>query len=366
MIQFVSSDAQQITNEMIAAYEAETGQVLYPGDPRRIYLLQIVPLLVAAKNDINWTGNQNLLPYAQGGALDALGSLVGATRLVDRPAQTTMRFTLSSVQASDIYVPAGTRITPDGEVFFATAESLIIAAGDTYGDVTAECMVGGELYNGLVPGQINIIVDPIAFVASASNTITSSGGSDKETDDAYRERIQLAPSSFSVAGPGDAYIYHAKSADVNIVDVSVTSPAACEVNLYVLLKNGGIPDEDMLDKVDAAVSADDVRPLTDEVSVLAPTVVEYDITLTYYISEDRSSEVTAIRAAIENTGGAIDQYVEWQQSKLGRAVTPDNLLAKMYAAGAARITVTDPVYSAITADKVAKLDVKTITYGGLI
>lgn len=366
MIQFVNADAQQIANEMIAAYEVETGQVLYPGDPRRIFLLQFVPLLVAAKNDINYTGLQNLLPYANGEMLDALGQLMRVTRLQASPARTIIRFTLSSVQLETVVVPQGTRLTPDGVTYFVTAMPLTITPGQTYGDVISESMMGGERYNGFIPGQINIIVDPVPYIASAKNIDTSAGGTDRESDDAYRERIQLAPAAFSVAGPEDAYKYHAKSADVSIIDVSVDTPAANEVDVYVLLKGGQLPDSTMINKVEAALNKRDVRPLTDLVTVLAPDEVEYAITLTYYIWSERLTEVATIRSAIEDPGGAVDQYIDWQHSKLGRAITPDNLLAKMYAAGAARVVVTAPLYADLEGYEVAKLGAKTITYGGLI
>ncbi len=365
-IQFVDADAQSIQNELIQAYQDKTGITLYPGDPRRIFLLQLVPILLGLKNDINYTGNQNLLPFATGDVLDALGDRINTSRLLAQPATVTMRFTLSTIQLNDVAIPIGTRVTPDGSIYFATTEELIIAAGATTGDVIAESTKGGEKFNDYVPGQINILVDPVPYVASVSNIDTSAGGTNQETDDAYRERQRLAPSSFSVAGPTNAYIYWAKSADVSIVDVAVTSPSAGVVNVYPLLKDGGIPDQTMLDKVLAEVNADDRRPLTDQVSVLAPTTINYDIDITYYISNDRSTEEATIKAAIENAGGAIDNYEAWQYEKLGRAITPDDLLSKLYAAGVYRVVATSPVYTVINPNEVALRNLKTVTYGGLI
>jgi phage-related baseplate assembly protein len=372
-VQFVDADAQRIENEMIDAYFQETGQVLYPGDPRRIFFLQLLPILVSLRNNINYTGNQNLLPFATGSVLDGLGDRIGVPRLEAQPAHTTMRFTLSAIQASPVTIPQGTRVTPDGTLYFATKSDITIAPGVTTGDVISESVGStpenngfGEKYNDFVAGQISIIVDPVAFVSSAVNLDTSSGGSNAEEDDPYRERQRLAPDSFSSAGPEGAYIFFAKSADINIADVKATSPAVCEVNVYVLMKDGALPDATMLAKVLAEVNPANRRPLTDLVRVLAPTVVNYDITLTYYIATERAVEVPAIRAAIEDAGGAIDKYVSWQHSKLGRTISPDTLLSYMYGAGAFRVVVTAPVYALLTPDKVAKLVLKTITYGGLI
>lgn len=364
---FVDADAQRIEQELISSYEQATGQSLFPGDPRRIFLLQQLPVIVGLKNGINFASNQNLLPFAVGDVLDALGERIGVKRLQAQPARVTMRFTLSSIQPGAVTILKGTRVTPDGVLYFATVADLTIAPGDTTGDVIAESTEGGEKYNGYVAGQINILVDPVPFVASVTNLDTSSGGSDDETDDAYRERQRLAPSGFSVAGPEDAYIFFARSADVNIVDVAVMSPSDAVVNVYPLMKNGQLPDQSVLDKVTAAVSAKDKRPLTDRVNVLAPTPVEYSIDLTYYISAERSAEVSAIRAAIEAPGGAIDQYEAWQYSKLGRPITPDDLISRLYAAGAYRVVATAPVYTVINPNEFGVRGTpRNVVYGGLI
>lgn len=366
-IKFVDTDAQSIEQELITAYQLKTGQALYPGDPRRIFLMQLLPVLVALKNDINYTGNSNLLPFAEGNVLDALGERLGVPRLQAEPAEVKMLFELSIINLNPVIIPKGTRVTPDGEIYFATATALTINAGETNGTVTAVSTVGGEKNNGFLPGQINLLVDPIPYVASVSNIDISSGGADEETDDAYRDRQRLAPASFSVAGPKDAYVFFAKSADVDIIDVEVVSPSPCEVEIYPLMRNGELPDQSILDKVAVEVSADTRRPLTDHVTVLAPTEVDYSIDLTYYISEDRSVEESIIRSAVEGAGGAADQYEKWQRSKLGRAITPDDLIARIYRAGAHRVVTRAPIYTEIADSEVAKrIGVRTLTYGGLI
>jgi phage-related baseplate assembly protein len=365
-INFVDADPQSIQNQLIQAFQNKTGITLYPGDPRRVFLLQLIPVILALKNDINFTGNQNLLPFASDDVLDALGGRMGVPRLAEQPAQVVMQFTLSAIQINTVIIPKGTLVTPDGVLYFATENDLYIPSGETTGSIVATSTEGGEKYNDFVPGQINILVQPIAFVKSVTNINISAGGSNQESNDAYRERQRLAPSTFSVAGPKDAYVFFAKSADVNIVDVAVDSPAPSQVNIYPLLKNGGLPNQNLLDKVYAEVSPKNRRPLTDKVSVLAPTAINYDINVTYYISSERSTEVATIRSAIEDTGGAIDQYVAWQNAKLERAITPDNLQSRMYMAGAYRVVVTSPIYTEINPNEFGTLNLKTITYGGVI
>lgn len=364
-IEFVDINTNTIENELIGAYEAATGEPLYPGDERRIFLMNLVPVIAAIKNSINDTGNQNLLSNARGVKLDALGELHSTTRLAAQKAMVTMRFTLSSAQPSSVTVPLGTRVTPDGVIMFATTQPLVIASGQTYADVKAEAIEAGAAYNNYAPGQIKALVDPIEYISSVSNIDTSSGGADIESDDDYRERIRQAPESFSVAGPEGAYIYLALTADSTIADISVTSPSAGVVKIVPLLVGGVVPGQAILDKITEVVSAKDKRPLTDNVQVVAPVEVTYNIDLTYYISSSRQTEETAIKEAIEGADGAIEAYKAWQSEKLGRAINPDELRYRIMKEGAYRVVLNSPVYTAVDPDKVAKIGTINVVYGGL-
>lgn len=383
-INFVEVDAGKIENDLIQQFEQALGETFYPADERRIFLQQETPVIVGLKNEINDSARQNLIRYARGSVLDALGEFYGnrGLRLTAQKAVVTLRFTLSAVMVTDITVPKGTRATPDGAIYFATTIDLQIPAGQTTGDVSAEAADVGTQYNGYIAGQIKTIVDPVPYVASVTNTDTSAGGGDVESDDNYRARLQLLPESFSTAGPEGAYIFWAKSADSTIVDVAVDSPSAGVVRIVPLLINGGIPGQTILDSVLAATSAKDRRPLTDQVQAAAPTAVNYNITLTYYLDADQKADETTYRQAIEGVNldcgadSAIAAYTSWQQEKLGRAINPDQLryfiqAAALYQAGAVtktavkRIALTDPVYTAITSIQVAKAVTITVTYGGL-
>lgn len=364
-INFVAIDTETLKKELISGFEEMYGETLSPGDVRHTFLLQILPVIVGLKNDINNTGRQNLLRYASGDVLDAMGEFYDCTRIPALKAKVTMQFSLSAVQAFAIIIPAGTRVTPDGTLYFATSTVLTIAAGSTIGTVSAEAMVAGEKYNGYAAGQIKNLVDVTAYVASVTNTDESSGGADEETDDNYRERIRLAPASYSGAGPTGAYEYWAKTADANITDITVDSPSAGTVRIVPLLKDGEIPDQSVMDKVMAIVGVDKRRPLTDNVVVAAPVKVSYNINLTYYISVENQTKESFIRNAIEGTGGALDQYKKWQCAVLGRAINPDQLRYNIMVAGASRISLTSPAYTALDVDEVAAVGTITITYGGL-
>ncbi len=364
-INFVNVDSNEILKEMINNFELTTGETLFPGDERSMLVQNLLPVVVALKNNINDSAKQNLLRYARGEVLDAIGELRKTTRLPAQYASVILQFILSTVQASAVPVPKGTRCTPDGNLFFATTTDLVIPAGQTSGTVTAQSTEIGTAYNNFAVGTIKNIVDPVQYVASVTNTTESSGGSDIEDDNDYRERIREAPEAFSVAGPEGAYVYWAKTADNNIIDVSVTSPSAGVVKVVPLLEGGVIPEQVVLDKVAAVVSAKDKRPLTDNVQVAAPTVKTYDITHTYYIPLSRQTDEAAIRNVIEGSGGVVEQFKTWQSSALGKAINPDQLRLLILTAGAFRVVIETPEYTVINSDEVAKAGTVTVTYGGL-
>ncbi|NBV42847.1 baseplate assembly protein, partial [bacterium] len=122
-----------------------------------------------------------------------------------------------------------------------------------------------------------------------------------ESDTALRRRVQLAFEGLSVAGPASAYILHSLSAHADIKDVSVTSPDPGEVVVSVLSVEGdGEADSDILDAVEAALN-DDVRPLTDNVTVQSATIIEYQIeaVLTVFSGPDSDVILEAANTAIQ-------------------------------------------------------------------
>ncbi|TGV24513.1 hypothetical protein EN829_044205 [Mesorhizobium sp. M00.F.Ca.ET.186.01.1.1] len=163
----------------------------------------IVALLAQQRVNIDYSAKQNLLAYAAGQVLDHMGVFTDTRRLPAEPAKTKVRFRLST--ATQQTIPAGTRITAGDGLFFSTAKELTIAAGQTQADVEAVCTIAGTQGNGYLPGQLNVLVDPIQWVQSVENITVSEGGVNQEDDDSYAERIRQAPESFSVAGPEGAY-----------------------------------------------------------------------------------------------------------------------------------------------------------------
>lgn len=158
-----------------------------------------------------------------------------------------------------------------------------------------------------------------------------------ESNDDYRRRIQLSPEGFSTAGPEGAYVFHALSADGDVLDASATSPNPGEVLVSILSRTGdGTALQALLDTVDATLSADDVRPLTDQVTVQSATIVNYTITATlYFFAGPGQAEVLAAAQA------AAEAYTV-KQHMLGLDITLSGIYAALHQNGVQRVELASP------------------------
>lgn len=147
-------------------------------------------------------------------------------------------------------------------------------------------------------------------------------------------------------------------ADAENVTIEITRNMYGRVKIVPICAGGEIPDEEVLADVLAACTADDVKPLTDIVTVEAPAVEYYDIELIYYTNKANESEVIK---NVEGSGGAIDQYIYWQGSALDQDINPDELRARILKpdwedglTGASRVEIVKPVYKELPSTTMAK------------
>ncbi len=131
-----------------------------------------------------------------------------------------------------------------------------------------------------------------------------------EDDDAFRERIQLSWARLSTAGAKNAYRYFAQSADSEVLDVKAYGPETHSqegrVFLYVLSRTGdGTASQSLLDKVAASVSNDEIRPLTDFVSVRTADIIPYDVVADIHIPYGLDGELV-----MKNAREALQTYTD--------------------------------------------------------
>ena len=354
----------QMIKDFQEKYKEVTGKevVLASANPYRLIMYACAMQIYQAMQYADYAGKMGFLKYANGEYLDNLAALHGVRRKKAEAATTILRFSTDKEMESAVGIPAGTRVTNGNEIYFATNEYAEIGAGCISAEVSATCTENGKKGNGLEAGELQILVNILPYISAVSNIEKTGGGTDEEDDDNLKERIYFSTGSHSVAGPEAAYAYWTKSVSPLIRDVSVVSPSPGEVHVYFICEGGELPDDILLEKVKAVTANDNIRPLTDRVSVLAPDTADYNIEFTYYIAGSDKSSAVKIQ---ENVHTAVRLYQEWQSEKIGRDINPSCLVQKIMAAGAKRVIVKTPEFAAVSTTSIARCRGVSIVYGGL-
>lgn len=182
-----------------------------------------------------------------------------------------------------------------------------------------------------------------------------------ESDASLRERAMLGPEGFSVAGPAGAYVKLARQASPDVLDASCTSPSAGTVLVSVLSRApGGVADQTLIDTVAAAVSSEDVRPLTDHVVVAPAEIVPFQIEAVIKTFNGPDSEVVMTLARER-----LDQHLE-RSYRLGRDITRSSLIAALCPDGVQDVNLIQPAASIVISPLQAALCTSiTVTHGGL-
>lgn len=367
-ISFIENMSLQETEELVRAnytriFKELTGQdaELGEADAKNLIIKSFSLVLYQVMQYVEAKGRAELLKTSTGDALDALAALFGITRQEARRATCIVRFTLSGQRSEPTAIPAGTRVkTQDGK-YFNTVDYAEVTAGELTVDVDVQAEEAGAESSGIAAGEIDTLVDPIPYVASVESIEASTGGLDIEDDDGLTERVWLAPSKYSCAGPRDAYAYYVKEWRTDVDDVQIVSPEPCMVHVYVVLDGGVLPTETEREELAAYLNGDTIRPLTDIVSCPAAEEVPYDISLTYWIASNDQKSAGTIQAQVE---AAVDAYESWQR-KMGRDINPTELVYRVRAAGAKRVKLTAPADIVIEKTQLPKRNTRTVTYGGL-
>ncbi len=320
---FIDIDAEAVLSELIASFESLSGRPLQPAQPERLLLNAFAYRETLIRQSIQDTAVQNLVSFSTAPVLDLLGEIVGVKRLAPAPATCTLEFTFVFGHSGGT-IPAGTRVaSTDGQVVFATTHEIPVPAGVSSFLADAEALTGGVVGNGYVTNTITNLLDPIGLIESVKNTTTTTNGTAEEDDEGLRERIRLAPASFSNAGSKGAYIYWTRTAHPSIIDVAVTSPTPGTVNVYPLVKEGITTPAPVISSVVAALNDEKIRPLTDTVVVASPTAVNYAIVVNIVrLSTYTDAEVIASVTA------ALTEFVETKRLKLGRDVMASQIIGE--------------------------------------
>ncbi|HDS4387437.1 TPA: baseplate J/gp47 family protein [Enterobacter roggenkampii] len=163
-----------------------------------------------------------------------------------------------------------------------------------------------------------------------------------EDDDAFRERIQLSWAQLNTAGARNAYRFYAKSADNDVLDADAYGPETHnrpgEVDVYVLSRTGnGEASPSLTEKVMSELSADEVRPLTDYVSVKSATIVSYAVTAELDIPDGPDAQTV-----LEHAISTLTSYTRLSH-RINGLVPLSAIYAALQQPGVTRVRLISPV-----------------------
>ncbi|WP_353282904.1 baseplate J/gp47 family protein [Wolbachia endosymbiont (group A) of Pogonocherus hispidulus] len=153
-----------------------------------------------------------------------------------------------------------------------------------------------------------------------------------EDDERFRKRIKAKIAGWSTGGSKEYYKYHALSADSRVKDALVESTIPGKVQISILSTTTGIVSEELLEIVKKQVTRDDIRVLTDTVTVIGCNITEIDIHSRVSVSPVMSEEEIK------------KQFIKkFEASKrLGWNVTKSWIIANLFVEGVENVELIEP------------------------
>lgn len=169
-----------------------------------------------------------------------------------------------------------------------------------------------------------------------------------ESDDQLRQRVQLAPEAFTNAGSVGAYTFHALSASSNIKSVAVKSPNPGEVLVTILSGTlDGTASPELIATVLNKLSEEDVRPLTDQVSVQGAEIVSYTVEAIITVYSGPSSAVVETEAR-----AALDKFLS-ERHAIEKVVALSGIYDALHVDGVKKVQLITPTSDIVTTDEQA-------------
>ena len=350
--------------ETIRDYETRADKTLRPAHIERLLINTYAYRETLTRQQVNEAYRQQHARFATGLMLDLCGDDVATPRLSAQAAMTTLRFSAPGVSgATTISVPKGTQAQV-GELVFATAEAGVLKASQNTVDLLAVCTTVGVVGNGWAVGQINNLLNKLhaTIAVTVSNISAPSGGVENEEDDAYRERVLLAPESFSIGGTVGAYKYFARQFSPVICDVETSNDKDANGNdiggtvVVSVLTKDGLPGTELLTQLEKSFQSERMRILCDKPSARAPQVVNYALNaeLTLYTGANELETIAAAKAAWAD-------YEAKRRLKLGGDIVPLDIQTVLKVDGVYNVTLKNLNLTVLNRTQWARCTSVTIT-----
>ncbi|MDD9335753.1 MAG: baseplate J/gp47 family protein [Rickettsiaceae bacterium] len=157
----------------------------------------------------------------------------------------------------------------------------------------------------------------------------------EEEDERFRKRIKAKIAGWSTGGSQEYYRYHALSADKRVKDALVESKVPGSVEISILSTELSTVPEDLLEIVKKQVTRDDIRVLTDTVTVIGCNITEIDIHSRISVNSQALPEIIEI---------AKKQFIEKFElaKRLGWSVTRSWIIANLFVDGVENVELIEP------------------------
>lgn len=285
----------ELVRDMAAAITASAGKLVdfSAGSILRAVIEANAAIMMWAQWLMVLTLGMTRAATSEGTDLDSWMADFSLTRAPPRPARGTV--TLSRYSAgTGIAIPAGTSVkSRDGKITYrivadptlpawsSSAASYVLPAGVTSIDLPIVASHGGANGN-VLRETITLLASPVAGIDTVSNAAALSGGTDAESDEAFRTRFRMFFAARSRA-TSDAICHAIAQVDSSLKYVIQENadarglPRIGNIAVFLASSSGSVSD-DLIGSVGAAV--DRVRALGTTFSVLPAEILPVQVNLT--------------------------------------------------------------------------------------
>jgi phage-related baseplate assembly protein len=214
-------------------------------------------------------------------------------------------------------------------------------------DAARAVMLAYAKGNDLTQLAANYDVERLTITPADDTTVPPTAAVMEEDSD-LRLRVQLSPESYTTAGSTGSYESAARGADADLKDVQVLSPTPGTVVVYVLSHTGdGTAGDTLIGNVKAALSADDVRPLTDNVDVRAAVIEKYSIVaeLVMYSGPDTTTVADVATTKAQTYADSVQ--------RIGADVAQSGIFQALHQPGVKQVNLIEPAANLVIDDGTA-------------
>lgn len=310
----------EILNRMKDSYESYAGFAPAPQSDIMIRLRVLAGEIYRLKASGEFIGRQLFATTACGEYLDLHAAQRGLSRKSALTASGQVIFYPEAEEHPDILIPAGTEVCTYTDMRRFTTDSAVLLAANAQSVSAQVSAVGaGAAYNAQ-PDTVTVIVTPVAGVGGVTNAAAFSGGADRESDDALRQRV--IDSYVNIVSGANAAYYRSLAMSVpGVYSASVVGRArgAGTVDVYISGQGTTVPAG-----VKAQVQSlmDEGRELNVDVQVRDPQAVSVPLHIRIaaapgYAFDTVSAEVSAAVTAYIN---ALGIGADVRLSKVGEVI----------------------------------------------